>query len=70
MSWVIIIMVAVLALEVPAILCDKAHRELLCFSILWVLAFVYASLVALKLPLPTVLEVLKYVYSQVNYFPQ
>jgi hypothetical protein len=70
MAWVIAIMLVVFFLEAPTLFRKKMYRELLSFGMLWVLAFVYASLVALKAPLPTVVEALKYIYSRVNYFPQ
>lgn len=70
MAWVIAIMLVVFFLEAPALLRNKMYKELLSFSFLWMLAFVYASLVALKAPLPTVVEALKYLYNWVNYFPQ
>lgn len=66
MAWVVAIMLIIYFIEVPALFRDKMYRELLCFGLLWVLAFVYASLVALDVPLPTVVEVLEGLYSLVN----
>ncbi|NMB40961.1 MAG: hypothetical protein GX996_03395 [Firmicutes bacterium] len=69
MIWVIAVMLVILLIEVPILFRSKAYRELLYFGFLWLLAFVYASFTALKAPLPTVVDVLQYIYSQVNYFP-
>lgn len=70
MAWLSAVMFIIFLIEVPALFRNKKYRELLYFIFLWVLAFVYAPLVALRVPLPTVVETLKYVYSLFNYFPQ
>lgn len=66
MAWVIATMLITFLIEVPALVRNKMYRELLSFSILWVLAFIYASLVALKVPLPTVVDVLENLYGVIN----
>ena len=63
MAGVIIIMLITASIEVPALLRQKAYRAFFCFSLLWVVAFVYAALAVLKVPLPTVVETLSYIYS-------
>lgn len=70
MFWVIGLMLVILFIGAPSMFRDKMYRELVSFGVLWVLAFVYASLTALKAPLPTVVETLKFIYGLVNYFPQ
>ncbi len=70
MVGVVIIMLFIFFIKIPNFLRNKMYRELWAFSFLWAGAFVYASLVALKVPLPTVVETLKCLYSLVNYFPQ
>ncbi|NLJ56111.1 MAG: hypothetical protein GX334_03555 [Firmicutes bacterium] len=66
MAWVAVIMLVIFFIEAPVLFRKKRYRELLVFSLLWVAAAVYASLVALDVPLPTVVEALEGLYNLVN----
>ncbi|MGI5822411.1 MAG: hypothetical protein ACOX6Z_00490 [Dethiobacteria bacterium] len=66
MAWVMGIMLMVFFVEGPVLFHNKRYRELLVFSLLWGAALVYASLVALDVPLPTVVEALESLYNLVN----
>lgn len=63
MFWVVAIMILIVILQAPSLLKNKMYRELWSFGFFWLLAFIYAGLVALKVSLPTVLETLTFLYS-------
>ncbi len=65
MLWVVLIMSLIAIFQVPALLRQKQWGELLGFSALWVIATVFALLVVLDVPLPTLLEILDFVYGSV-----
>mgnify|MGYP000917348229 CR=1 FL=1 len=65
MLWVVLIMSLIAIFQVPALLRQKQWGELLGFSALWVIATAYALMVALNVPLPTLLEVLDFVYGSI-----
>lgn len=51
-------MVAIALFQVPIIIIKQRWRELLAFSIIWLVALVYALLVAGRAPIPNPTEVL------------
>jgi hypothetical protein len=65
MLWVVLIMSLIAIFQVPVLLRQKQWGELLGFSALWVIATAYALMVALNVPLPTLLEVLDFVYGSI-----
>lgn len=66
MAGVIAVMLIVFFVEAPVLFRNKMYRDLLYFSFLWAVALVYASLVVLDVPLPTVVEALESLYHLVN----
>ena len=69
MAWAAIVMFLVFFVEVPALFRHEMYRELLVFGFLWVLAFVYVSFTVLDVPLPTVVETVKYFFGWFHYYP-
>jgi|LFRM01.2.fsa_nt_gb hypothetical protein len=65
MIWVVIIMSLIAIFQVPVLLRQKQWGELQSFSILWIIAAAYSLLVVLDVPLPTLLEVVDFVYSSI-----
>jgi hypothetical protein len=65
MIWVVIIMSLIAIFQVPVLLRQKQWGELQSFSILWIIAAAYSLLAALDVPLPTLLEVVDFVYSSI-----
>lgn len=65
MLWVVLIMALIAIFQVPVLLRQKQRGELLGFSALWLIATVFALLVVLDVPLPTLLEILDFVYGSV-----
>lgn len=65
MLWVVLIMALIAIFQVPVLLRQKQRGELLGFSALWLIATVFALLVVLDVPLPTLLELLDFVYGSV-----
>ncbi|NMB36224.1 MAG: hypothetical protein GX989_08070 [Firmicutes bacterium] len=66
MAWLSAVMFIIFFMETPILFRSRMYRELLYFSLLWVLAFVYATLTVLRVPLPTVVEALKFIYSRIS----
>ncbi len=64
MIWLVIIMVSIAFFQVPPLLRRKQWRELLGFGLVWISAFVYASLVVLDFPLPTIMEIVNFTYKK------
>lgn len=65
MFYVMLIMAAIAFFQVPRLLREKRYRELLGFSLLWFVAGAYATMVAANVSLPTVIDVLEFVYSRI-----
>jgi hypothetical protein len=65
MIWVVITMSLIAIFQVPVLLRQKQRGELLSFSALWLIATAYSLLVALDVPLPTLLEVIDFVYGSI-----
>jgi len=65
MYYVILIMVAIAFFQVPGLLRGKRYRELLGFSLMWILAGAYSVAVAEGFPLPTIMDVLGFAYSRI-----
>lgn len=65
MIWVVITMSLIAFFQVPVLLRQKQWGELQSFSILWIIAAAYSLLVVLDVPLPTLLEVVDFVYSSI-----
>lgn len=65
MLWVVLIMSLIAIFQVPVLLRQKQWGELLGFSALWIIAAAYSLMVALNVPLPTLLEVLDFVYGSI-----
>lgn len=65
MIWVVITMSLIAIFQVPVLLRQKQRGELLSFSALWLIAAAYSLLVALDVPLPTLLEVIDFVYGSI-----
>lgn len=59
----IVIMAAIAFFEAPKLLRQKLRGELLSFGALWSMAFGYGTLVILRVGLPTVLEVVQFLYA-------
>ncbi|NMA55719.1 MAG: hypothetical protein GX952_07320 [Firmicutes bacterium] len=55
---VVVTLIIVLALQLPRLTREQKWNELVAFLVLWVVAVVYASLVALDVPLPSITEAL------------
>lgn len=64
MIWLVVVMVSIAFFQVPPLLRRKQWRELLGFGLVWISAFVYASLVAMDFPLPTIMEILNFTYKK------
>jgi hypothetical protein len=58
-------MVSIAFFQVPGLLREKRYRELLGFTLMWVVAGGYAAAVAANIPLPTVIDVLGTIYSRI-----
>lgn len=58
-------MVIIAVIQVPPLLHRKQYRELAAFGLVWLVAAVYASLVAAEVPLPSVLEILTFLYEMI-----
>jgi hypothetical protein len=65
MIWVVITMSLIAIFQVPVLLRQKQRGELLSFSALWLIAAAYSLLVALDVPLPTLLEVIDFIYGSI-----
>jgi hypothetical protein len=61
MFWVILIMISIAIYQVPGLLQQKMWRELAAFALVWLTAGIYALLVVMRYPLPTVIEMLSFV---------
>ncbi len=66
MIWLVIIMVSVAFFQVPPLLRRKQWRELVGFALVWLSAVLYASLVVMDFPLPTMVEIIKLTYEKIN----
>ena len=64
MYYVILIMVTIAFFQVPGLLRERRYREFLVFCLMWIAAGGYAVAVAARFPLPTVIDVLGFVYSR------
>ncbi len=60
------IMIAIALFEAPKLLRQKQYGELLAFSAMWGMAFGYAALVVMRVELPTILNVLEFIYTTVG----
>ena len=60
------IMIAIALFEAPKLLKQKQYGELLAFGALWGMAFGYAALVVMRVELPTIMNVLEFVYAFVG----
>jgi len=65
MLWVGIIMAAIAAYQVPPLLRRKQWRELAAFAIFWLIAGIYAFLTAMDFPLPTMVEIVTFIYEKI-----
>ena len=59
----IIVVLLIAVYQVPPLLQNKQYRELLGFGLIWFTAVIYISLVLFGFPLPTVVEVLVFMYD-------
>jgi len=66
MIWLAIIMVSIAFFQVPPLLRRKQWRELVGFFLIWLSAALYASLVVLDFPLPTMVEIINLTYEKIN----
>ena len=63
MLMLVVIMLAIALFEAPKLLREQQYGELLAFAVLWGVAFAYAALVVLRVELPTIVEVLVFIYA-------
>lgn len=59
----VVVMLAIALFEAPKLLREQQYGELLAFGVLWGVAFTYAALVVLRVELPTIVEVLVFIYA-------
>lgn len=52
MLGVLVIMLAIAVIQTPVLVRRKMRRELIAFSVIWLFATVYASLIAAGVPIP------------------
>jgi hypothetical protein len=65
MAVVLLIMITIALFQVPMLLRQKQYRELLGFSMIWLIATVYSLMVVLRVPLPGAVDVLEYIYGRI-----
>lgn len=59
--WVVMALMAIV--EVPILMRKKMWGELAAFSVLWVSATLYASLIAADIPIPSVAQIIISIFS-------
>ncbi len=66
MLMLVFVMLAIASFEAPKLLKQKQYGELLAFSVMWGMAFGYAALVVMRVELPSLINVLEFVYAFVG----
>ena len=66
MLLLVLVMIAIALFEAPKLLRQKQIGELLAFGAMWGMAFGYAAMVVMRVELPTLLNVLEFIYAFVG----
>lgn len=65
MIWVVLVMLSIAIYQVPRLLRQKQWRELAAFGLVWLAAGIYAFMTAMELPLPTIVEIVTFIYETI-----